>query len=301
MAIPDYQTIMSPLLELAGDNKSHRVHDAVDLLAQQFTLTDQERREVIPSGRVSRFHNNVTWARTYLKKAGLLEDPKRGEFRITERGRQVLAGGHGSIGVRFLEQFDDFRNFKTARRTPQPDTAKLDFPEETPEEALQAAYQTLRNSVASDLLDQVKRSSPAFFERLVVDVLVAMGYGGSRGEAGEAIGHTGDEGVDGIIKEDRLGLDIIYIQAKRWENTVGRPEVQRFAGALQGKRARKGVFLTTSSFSREARDYAANIDTKVILISGTRLAELMIDYGVGVTTDATYEVKRIDADYFGDE
>ena len=267
MAIPDYQFIMSPLLNLAGDNETHRVHDAVDLLAQQFKLTAEERREVIPSGRVSRFHNNVTWARTYLKKAGLLEDPKRGEFRITERGRQVLAGGHESIGVRFLDQFEEFRKFKTARRIPRPDAAvaKLDLLEETPEEALQAAYQTLRNSVASDLLDQVKRSSPAFFERLVVDVLVAMGYGGSRMEAGQAIGHAGDEGIDGIIKEDRLGLDIIYIQAKRWENTVGRPEVQRFAGALQGKRARKGVFITTSSFSREAMDYADNIDTKVIL------------------------------------
>ena len=303
MAIPDYQSIMSPLLNLAGGNETHRVHDAVDLLAQQFKLTAEERREVIPSGRVSRFHNNVTWARTYLKKAGLLENPKRGEFRITERGRQVLAGGHESIGVRFLDQFEEFRKFKTARRIPRPDAAvaKLDLLEETPEEALQAAYQTLRNSVASDLLDQVKRSSPAFFERLVVDVLVAMGYGGSRTEAGQAIGHAGDEGIDGIIKEDRLGLDIIYIQAKRWENTVGRPEVQRFAGALQGKRARKGVFITTSSFSREAMDYADNIDTKVILIAGTRLAELMIDYGVGVTTDATYEVKRIDADYFDDE
>ena len=305
MAIPDYQSIMLPLLELAGDNMIHLVHDAVDLLAQQFSLTNEEKREVIPSGRVSRFHNNVTWARTYLKKAGLLEDPKRGEFRITERGSQVLAGKHESIGVRFLEQFEEFREFKTARRTPRPDTGKLDLseatPEDTPEEALQAAYQTLHNSVASDLLDQVKRSSPAFFERLVVDVLVAMGYGGSRMEAGEAIGHAGDEGIDGIIKEDRLGLDIIYIQAKRWENTVGRPEVQRFAGALQGRRARKGVFITTSSFSREARDYADNIDTKVILIAGKRLAELMIDYGVGVTTDATYEVKRIDADYFADE
>ena len=301
MALPDYQSIMLPLLELAADNQIRRVHDAVDLLARQFRLTDEEKREVIPSGRVSRFHNNVTWARTYLKKAGLLEDPKRGEFRITERGSQVLAGKHESIGVRFLEQFDEFREFKTARRTPRPDTGKLDLPDDTPEEALQAAYQTLRNSVASDLLDQVRRSSPAFFERLVVDVLVAMGYGGSRREAGEAIGHAGDEGIDGIIKEDRLGLDIIYIQAKRWENTVGRPEVQRFAGALQGRRARKGVFITTSSFSREARDYAANIDTKVILIAGTRLTELMIDYGVGVTTDATYEVKRIDADYFADE
>ena len=297
MAIPDYQSIMRPLLELAGDTETHRVHDAVDRLAQRFGLTEEERRELTPSGRVSRFHNNLTWARTYMKKAGLLEDPKRGEFRITERGKQALADGNRAIDAKFLAQFEEFRAFKTTRRPP----SGGDFPLETPEEALQTAYQTLRKSLAVDLLDQVKRSSPAFFERLVVDVLVSMGYGGSREEAGEAIGKAGDEGIDGIIKEDRLGLDIIYIQAKRWENTVGRPEVQRFAGALQGKRARKGVFITTSAFSREAIDYAANIDTKVILIAGTQLADLMIDHGVGVTTDATYELKRIDADYFPDE
>ena len=240
-----------------------------------------------------------------MKKAGLLEDPKRGEFRITERGKRVLAEGHRRIDAKFLAQFEEFRAFKTARRASRPDAeAELsngDFPAETPEEALQTAYQTLRESLAADLLDQVKRSPPAFFERLVVDVLVSMGYGGSRDEAGEAIGKAGDEEIDGIIKEDRLGLDIIYVQAKRWENTVGRPEIQRFAGALQGKRARKGVFITTSSFSREAVDYVANIDTKVILLAGTQLADLMIDHGVGVTTDATYELKRIDADYFPEE
>ena len=216
MAIPDYQSIMSPLLNLAGDNETHRVHDAVDLLAQQFKLTAEERWEVIPSGRVSRFHNNVTWARTYLKKAGLLENPKRGEFRITERGRQVLAGGH-ELGVRFLDQFEEFRKFKTHRRIPRPDAAvaKLDLLEETPEEALQAAYQTLRNSVASDLLDQVKRSSPAFFERLVVDVLVAMGYGGSRTEAGQAIGHAGDEGIDALV----------------WTSSTSRPSAGRTRSA----------------------------------------------------------------------
>lgn len=302
MAIPDYQTIMLPLLHLAGDTKAHRVHDAVDHLAREFNLTEEERQELIPSGRVPRFHNNVTWARTYMKKAGLLEDPKRGEFRITERGRRVLADGHSRIDAKLLTQFEEFRAFKSARPVPRPDgetdPPEEHFPTETPEEALQTAYQTLRRSLAADLLDQVKRLSPAFFEHLVVDVLVSMGYGGSREEAGEAIGKAGDEGIDGIIKEDRLGLDIIYIQAKRWENTVSRPEVQKFAGALQGKRARKGVFITTSSFSREAIHYAANIDTKVILITGTQLAELMIDHGVGGTTDAIYELKRIDADYF---
>ena len=302
MAIPDYQSIMLPLLDMAKDDQTHQVHDAVDRLAQRFGLTEAERHELIPSGRVSRFHNNVTWARTYMKKAGLLEDPKRGQFRITDRGKHVLAEGHEKIDAKFLERFKEFIAFKTARKPEiSPDSSAVEFSRETPEEALQTAYQTVRKTLAADLLDQVKRTSPAFFERLVVDVLVRMGYGGSREEAGEAMGKAGDEGIDGIIKEDRLGLDIIYIQAKRWENNVSRPEVQKFAGALQGKRARKGVFITTSSFSREARSYAASIDTKVILIGGTQLAELMIDHGVGVATDATYELKRIDADYFPEE
>ena len=299
MAIPDYQSIMLSLLELAGDNEIHQVHDAVALLARRFNLTDKERQERLPSGRVSRFHNNVTWARTYMKKAGLLEDPKRGQFRITERGRKVLADEPDTVSTKFLQQFDEFNKF-IGKQPSLPESVQPD-PKLTPEQALHASYQTLRNSLTADLLDQVKQASPAFFERLVVDVLVHMGYGGSRQEAGEAIGQAGDEGIDGIIKEDRLGLDIIYIQAKRWVNTVGRPEIQRFAGALHGQRARKGVFITTSSFSSEAVAYAASIDIKVILIAGTQLAELMIDYGVGVTTEATYELKRIDADYFADE
>ena len=299
MAIPDYQTIMLPLLELAGDNQIHQVHDAVALLAQEFNLTDEERQERIPSGRVSRFHNNVTWARTYMKKAGLLEIPKRGQFRVTERGRIVLADEPDAVNTKFLQQFDEFNEF-IGKQPSSPEPVPPD-PKLTPEQVLHVSYQTLRNSLAADLLEQVKQASPAFFERLVVDVLVHMGYGGSRQEAGEAIGQTGDEGIDGIVKEDRLGLDIIYIQAKRWANTVGRPEVQRFAGALAGKRARKGVFITTSSFSSEAMAYAASIDTKIVLISGAQLADLMIDHGVGVTTEATYELKRIDADYFLEE
>ena len=302
MAIPDYQSIMLPLLELAGDNQVHQVHDAVALLAQRFNLTDEERQELIPSGRVPRFHNNVTWARTYMKKAGLLEDPKRGEFRITERGRKVLAGRPDTVNNKFLRQFDEFNEFISPSFPDpvQPDPVQPD-PELTPEQSLHASYQTLRSSLAADLLEQVKQASPAFFERLVVDVLVRMGYGGSRREAGEAIGRAGDEGIDGIIKEDPLGLDIIYAQAKRWENTVGRPEIQRFAGALHGQRARKGVFITTSSFSSEAVDYAASIDIKVILIAGMQLAELMIEHGVGVTTEVTYDLKRIELDYFSEE
>jgi restriction system protein len=299
MAIPDYQSIMLPLLKLAGDNEIHQVHDAVTLLAQEFDLTDEERQERIPSGRVSRFHNNVTWARTYMKKAGLLEDPKKGQFRITDRGRKVVADEPEIINSKFLQQFDEFNVF-IGRKQSSPESAPPDS-SLTPEQVLHESYQTLRNSLAADLLEQVQQASPAFFERLVVDVLVDMGYGGSRREAGEAIGQSGDEGIDGIVKEDRLGLDIIYIQAKRWANTVGRPEVQKFAGALAGKRARKGIFIATSSFSSEAIAYAAKIDTKIVLIPGTQLADLMIDHGVGVTTEATYELKRIDADYFLEE
>lgn len=298
MAIPDYQAIMLPLLELSGDNEIHRMRDAVELLADRFSLTEEEKQELMPDGRRSRFKYNVAWSRTYLKKAGLLEDPKRGEFRITDRGRKVLVDRPADIDAKYLQRFDEFNEFVGKESLQRRDSTD---PKLTPEDAIQASYDTLRKSLATDLLDQVKRASPAFFERLVVDVLVDMGYGGSRREAGEAIGQTGDEGIDGIVKEDRLGLDIIYIQAKRWASTVGRPEVQRFAGALAGKRARKGVFITTSSFSSEATAYAASIDTKIILVSGAQLADLMIDHGVGVTTEATYELKRIDLDYFSEE
>ena len=295
MAIPDIQFIMLPLLQLAADNDTLRFRDAVDLLADRLRLSEDERREVMPDGK-TRLYYRVSFARGRLKKLGLLEDPRRGEFRITELGRRFLTTNPSRVDLRSIRRIDGSGD--GADDVPPPSD---EAPTVTPAEALQDAYETLRNSLAADLLDQVKQASPAFFESLVVDVLVRMGYGGSRKDAGEAIGQAGDEGIDGIIKEDRLGLDIIYIQAKRWESTVGRPEVQRFAGALQGRRARKGVFITTSTFSREAVDYVGRIDTKVILIAGQRLAELMIDHGVGVRTDATYELKRIDADYFPDE
>lgn len=287
MAIPDYQSIMLPLLNLAEDGKTRHLRDAVDILVQHFALTDDEIRELVPSGQQPKFHNRVTWARSYLKKAGLLETPKRGYFHITEQGHQALARKPSKIDKKFLEQF-------------QVGTTELDdeIPDVTPDEALQEAYSILRKNLADELLKTVMESSPEFFEYLVVDLLVRMGYGGSRQEAGEAIGRVGDEGIDGSIKEDRLGLDIIYVQAKRWESVVGRPEVQQFVGALQGQKARKGVFITTSYFSRGAIEYVKNIEPKIILIEGNQLAELMIDHGVGVTTEATYELKRIDLDYF---
>lgn len=302
MPIPDYQTIMLPLLKVTADGDEHFLHDVIEALAEDFGLSEEERREMLPSGQQGIFRNRVGWALTYIKKAALLEATRRGYFRITDRGKDVLSHSPAKIDAKFLKQFPEFIEFKQ-RRKEKPDkpeiTPKPDI--ETPEEALEDAYQKLREGLAADVLQNIKECSPAFFERLVVDLLVKMGYGGSRKEAGQAIGQIRDGGIDGIIKEDKLGLDIIYIQAKRWEATVGRPEIQKFAGALQGQRARRGIFITTSNFSRDALDYVKNIDTKIILIDGERLAELMIDHNVGVSPLASYEIKKIDTDYFIEE
>jgi restriction system protein len=298
MTIPDFQTIMLPLLELAGDGREHSLREAVETLAERLGLSEDERKERLPSGRQPTFDNRVGWARTYLAQAGLLEAPRRGWFRITDRGREVLGEAPPRIPVQLLERFEEFRSFRERRRPQGGRPTPGPSPEMSPEEALEEAHQQLRRALMAELLKLVKASSPAFFERLVVDVLLAMGYGGSRAEAGHAIGRSGDEGIDGVISEDRLGLDVIYVQAKRWEHPVGRPEVQRFAGALQGHRARKGVFITTSNFTREAQDYASSIDSKVVLIDGETLVGLMIDHGVGVSTVASYDLKKVDQDYF---
>jgi restriction system protein len=286
---------MLPVLRIAADEQEHVAAEAVQELAEQFRLSPDERRQLLPSGRQAIFDNRVGWARTYLTKALLLESTSRGRFRITKRGLQVLASAPSAINVRFLTQFPEFVEFRSPSRKAesQPD-AEL----ETPEELLEVSYQNLRLSLAQDLLERVKKCSPPFFEQLVVDLLVAMGYGGSRKDAGQAVGQSGDGGVDGIIKEDKLGLDIVYIQAKRWEAAVGRPTVQAFAGSLEGQRARKGVL--TSQFTADAKDYVNRIEKKIILIAGEELAQLMIDYDVGVAGFATYDVKKVDLDYFGD-
>lgn len=300
MAIPDYQTCMLPLLQFLSDAKEHSLHDIEDALALSFSLSDQERSELLPSGRQSIFRNRVAWARTYLKKAGLLDSPKRALFVITKRGIQVLANKPSGIDSKYLEQWPEFIAFRYAAKTndksTQSDNSLADST--TPEEAIELAYQGLREQLAQELLARILSCSPTFFEQLVVELLVKMGYGGSRRDAGERIGQTGDGGIDGIIKEDRLGLDTIFIQAKRWQGSVGRPEIQKFVGALQGQRARKGVFITTSYYTTEAIDYASRIDTKVVLIDGAQLANLMIDFEVGVAPSASYIVKRIDSDYF---
>ncbi|WP_420643101.1 restriction endonuclease [Candidatus Leptofilum sp.] len=302
MAIPDFQTIMLPLVQFASDGKEHSLREAIDNLASYFQLTKEERKELLPSGRQARFDNRVGWSRTHLAKAGLLISTRRGYFEITQLGKKVLAQKPDSIDVAFLKQFPDYLEF-IKPTMPDDKTAVSDEADssQSPEEAIESAYQRVRQELAKEILTTIKGCSPAFFERLVIDLLVQMGYGGTRKDAGEAIGGSGDGGIDGIIKEDRLGLDIVYIQAKRWENTVSRPEIQKFAGALQGQRARKGIFITTAHFSDGAKKYVSFIDSKIVLIDGNMLAQLMIDYNIGVAPFATYEMKRLDSDYFTEE
>jgi restriction system protein len=303
MSIPDYQSIMLPLLRQLADGAEHSLGEVREAVAEHFGLTPEDREQLLPSGNQGVFENRVGWARTYLKKAGLLEYVKRGVLRITPIGLEVLSEKPSEINVKYLDRFPEFQEFRRAKRESRSTDAAESDTFDTPDETIEAAYQQLRNQLTNELLEQIRAMSWQFFERLVVDLLVKMGYGGSRREAGQAFQQGGDEGIDGIIKEDRLGLDIIYVQAKRWKDgaTVGRPEIQKFAGALQGKRARKGVFITTSSFSREALDYAGLIENKIILIDGDRLADLMLEHGVGVTTTRAYEIKKIDTDYFTED
>jgi restriction system protein len=302
MPIPDYQTIMLPLLRFAADGEEHSLRETIEALADQFELTDEERRDLLPSGQQATFDNRVGWARTYMKKAGLLESTRRGYYRITDRGMDVIGQNPPEINRVFLMQFPEFIEFQRPRSLDKAEADEQETNEtRTPEEGIESAYQRVRQGLAAELLQTVKALTPAFFERLVIDLLVKMGYGGTRRDAGQAVGRSGDGGIDGIIKEDRLGLDIVYIQAKRWEGTVGRPEIQKFAGALQGQRARKGIFITTSEFSGAAQEYVSKIDNKIVLIDGDTLAQLMIDYNIGVAPIASYELKRIDSDYFTEE
>ena len=301
MAIPDYQTIMLPLLDFVSDGKEHRIRESVEALAGHFGLSEKERLELLPSGKQPTFNNRVNWASTYMKEAGLVEKPRRGYLKITDRGLSVLEEKPEKINSKFLERYPEFIAFRQRSGkavTPKPQIVAEEADKQTPIEAIESAYQTVRNSLVTELLQQIRACSPEFFEHLVVDVLVKMGYGGTRKDAGKAIGKSGDEGIDGIINEDRLGLDVIYIQAKRWEGTVSRPEIQKFVGALQGQKARKGIFITTSAFSKQAQQYASMIENNVVLIDGESLANLMIDHDVGTTLVSSYEIKRVDSDYF---
>lgn len=307
MPIPDFQTLMLPLLRYSANGENHTKHEAVPALANEFGLSETDLAEELPKVRQGKFYNRVAWAQTYLKQAGLLEITGRGLFRITERGKHVLASNPARIDMKFLEQFPEYIAFRsrgkgTKEKSEAGQTlAEGAVSEATPEELLEAGYRQLRSALASELLQQVKSASPAFFEHMVVELLLRMGYGGTREDAGQVVGKSGDGGIDGIIKEDRLGLDVIYIQAKRWEADVGSSEIRNFIGALSVHKARKGVFITTLGFNKNARETAAKVDSKIVLIDGPMLAELMMDFGLGVSLVNTYEIKRVDSDYFEED
>lgn len=304
MPVPDYQSLMRPVLAELADGRPAPIAELRERVADRVGLYPGDREKLVPSGQKPLYHDRVSWAVSYLKQARLLERPERGVYRITDRGRATLKANPKRVDNDVLQRFEEFRSFLNRSRTAgrESENSQAGSEERTPEESLQSAYARLRSAIEVDLLDQVKSASPEFFERLVVELLVSMGYGGSLEDAGRAIGKSGDEGIDGIIKEDRLGLDRILIQAKRWtENTVGRREIQSFAGSLEGARARKGVFITTSTFSAEARAYVEKIEKRIVLIDGQELSEYLYDHGVGVSTTATYEVKRVDSDYFTEE
>lgn len=301
MSIPDYQKILLPLLQFVSDGQEYSLREAIEALASTFKLTSDDRKKLLPSGQQPVFDNRVGWSRTHLKKAGLVIYTRRGHFKITDLGKNLLSKKLKAIDSKFLRQFPAYLEFVTgtdSKLISKNDGASSQTEPQTPREVLEAGFQQIIQDLSLEVLEQIKACPPAFFEFLVVDLLLTMGYGGSRKEAGEVVGQSGDGGIDGIIKEDRLGLDVIYIQAKRWEGTVGRPEIQKFVGALQGKQARKGIFLTTSSFSKEAVEYVQIIDSKVILIDGQMLAKLMIENDVGMRTTQTYAIKEIDSDYF---
>lgn len=303
MPIPDFQSLMRPLLDCASDGKEHALREVIQRLAVLFGLTDAERKQLLPSGNQEVFVNRVAWAKTHLKMAGLLDSPKRGYLSITPSGLKVLAEFPERIDLKVLRQQPGYLEARggTKSETQNKSSSQDVEASQTPEEQIELAFLALRSSLGSEILSKLRASSPSFFENLVVELLVAMGYGGTRKDAGQAIGRSGDEGIDGIIKEDRLGLDTIYIQAKRWLQTVGRPEIQKFAGALQGFRAKKGIFITTSDFSCEAIEYASRIESRIVLIDGEMLWNLMIDFGIGVSKTAAYEIKKIDNDYFDEE
>lgn len=302
MTIPDFQTIMLPFLKFSGDGKMHSFSEVADALALEFKLTSEEIDTLLPSGQ-QRFANRVGWAKTHLKKAGLIDYPQRGFFQITRRGVDVLNASPKTLDMKYLMKFSEFREFRKVNRGNTEKEKVEDLTEQLPpEESIEVAYQEIRAGLADDLSEYVLKCSPAFFEKLVVELLVSMGYGGSQENAARAVGKSGDDGIDGIIDEDKLGLDSIYIQAKRYQRDakIGIHFIRDFIGALQGYKATKGVFLTTASFTKEAVDFISKVQSRVVLIDGQKLANLMIDYGIGVSTRMIYQIKQLDTDYFGE-
>ncbi len=301
MPIPSFKFVIKPFLVYLADKQEHTIRDIEQGLASEFKLTEDELARVTPSARMGIFNNRVGWASTYLRKAGLIERPKRAIYKITDDGGKVLASNPEIIDPGFLRKFPSFQEFQDGEDESKEIVKIPETSESTPEEIMESGYESIIKELQSELLTTIKSQSPSFFERVVVDLLLKMGYGGSRQDAGQAIGKTGDEGIDGIINEDKLGLDSIYIQAKRWEGSVGRPAIMEFVGALAAKHAKKGIFITTSKFTAEAITYVKTLDVKVILIDGDQLSKYMTDHNVGVQTVATYEIKKIDIDYFIDE
>jgi restriction system protein len=308
MTVPDFQTLMLPVLQEFADGAEHAYKEVRERVANRLALSLEDMADMVPSGRKTRFEDRAAWAHTYLKQAGLLSSSRRGIYLITPRGKEVLVSPPEKITTEFLERFPEYIEFKARSRVVSAPNEIVPSKESTdsatvltPDEQIRAGYQLLLANLAAQLLERVRQASPRFFEELVVQLLVAMGYGGSYADAAQVVGKSGDGGIDGIIKEDRLGLESIYVQAKRWETTVGRPDVQQVAGALHGNRARKGVMITTSSFSREAIDYAKASQIAIVLIGGVQLADLMIEFGVGVSDVETIKLKRLDEDYFAEE
>lgn len=311
MPIPDYQSLMLPVLRLAAEGET-RVPDAAEKLADELGLTAAEREEMLPSGRQRILHNRIHWAKFYITKAGLIESPGRGRFVASAEGSTLLATNPAGINVDTLKAYPAFAEFyasstagsRTTNAAPGSAGETIDAGSSaTPEEQIDAAQGVLHQALKADLLQRILAQSPAFFERAIVDLLVGMGYGGSHESAARRLGKTGDGGIDGVIDEDRLGLDRIYVQAKRYAPHVSvvRPEVQGFLGSLVGVGASKGVFVTTSSFSTPATDFVQHLPQRIVLIDGDRLADLMIEHGVGIRVARSVEVKRLDEDFFVEE
>jgi restriction system protein len=309
MAIPDYETLMLPVLRVAGDGQEHRIRDVIERLAHDFGLTAEERQQLLPSGKQARFDNRVHWAKGYMVQAGLLEATRRGHFRITDRGRKILAESPSHIDNKHLSRFPEFVQFLDRNRTPSVlapvDTGMplASVETQTPDEILRSAVNEIEAALRKELLDRIIAAPPAFFEQLIVTLLLAMGYGGSRADAGQIVGRSGDGGIDGVIDQDALGLDRVYLQAKRYavDNAVSEPEIRAFSGSLGAAKANKGVFVTTSYFTQPAQSFAERHPFRIVLIDGEQLTALMIRHNVGARIDETLYIKKVDEDFFVEE
>lgn len=300
MAIPDFQTLMLPVLEFVASRDLVTPPEIRTHVRQVFSLSQADEEVLVPSGQQPVLNNRVAWTLSHLKQALLVESPQRSVYRITQRGRELLKSKPARIDLRVLSGYPEHEEFRTRRqRTRNSEHENVENTNSaTPDEALVAAHEVLQETLARELLQRLEKVDPFRFEQVVVDLLFAMGYGGTRSEAAQVTKRAGDEGIDGIINQDRLGLDVVYVQAKRWQQTVGRPQIQEFVGALAGKQATKGIFITTSSYARSAVEYASSLSQKIILIDGVKLATLMIECNVGVAIRDTLYVKKIDQDYF---